>query len=327
MTDRLMETRLTGLGYVMVPRLDGNGAEVGGVGQDVMDLFSSRAVAITGELKRLADEYEASHGTPPSRRTLWLLHQQAGQNTRRTKNDGAPHHRRADRQRGTHRRRAVRRVGNPDHPPGNPGTLAGARAGSPIRGSTRGPAAVVLDDAAKRRAARIAVAEVQQHHAVWSMAQLWFEVHRALPVLPADADADAVITEVAQLAVSGRAGTGVVCVTAPDVTDVTSLGVRASDGGSIYRPPQEDRYTTLDHLDTEEQILTAAGQTVPQAVTEAQARAAVTGADLNPEQAAAVVTMLTATTAATALIAPAGRARATPWPRSPGCGRCSPAGG
>ena len=261
-----METKLTGLGYVMVPRADGNGAEVGGVGQDVMDLFSSRAVAITGELKRLAAEYEASHGTPPSRRTLWLLHQQAGQNTRRSKNAGAPHPRRADRQRRTHRRRAARRVGSPDHPPGNPGTVAGTRAGSrSTRPATLTSAPAVLDDAAKRRAARIAVAEVQQHHAVWSMAQLRFEVHRALPVLPAGADADAVITEVAELAVSGRAGTGVVCVTAPDVTDVTSLGVRASDGGSIYRPPHEDRYSTLDHLDTEEQILTAAGQAVPAA--------------------------------------------------------------
>ena len=150
------------------------------------------------------------------------------------------------------------------------------------------------------------MAEVQQHHAVWSMAQLRFEVHRALPVLPAGADADAVITEVADLAVSGRAGTGVVCVTAPDVTDVTSLGVRASDGGSIYRPPHEDRYSTLDHLDTEEHILTAAGQTVPQLVTDAHAREAVTGTGLNAEQAAAVVMMLTATTAGTALIAPAG---------------------
>jgi hypothetical protein len=43
-------------------------------------------VAITGELQRLAAEYEASHGAPPSWRTLWLLHQQAGQNTRRSKN-------------------------------------------------------------------------------------------------------------------------------------------------------------------------------------------------------------------------------------------------
>ena len=138
------------------------------------------------------------------------------------------------------------------------------------------------------------------------MAQLRFEVHRALPVLPPGADADAVITEVAELAVSGRAGTGVVCVTAPDVTDVSSLGVRASDGGSIYRPPHEDRYSTLEHLDTEEQILTAAGRTVPQLVTEARAREAVTGTGLNAEQAAAVVMMLTATTAGTALIAPAG---------------------
>ena len=96
------------------------------------------------------------------------------------------------------------------------------------------------------------------------MAQLFFEVHRALPVLPPGADATALITEVAELAVSGRAGTGTVCVTAPDVTDVTSLGVRASDGGSIYRPPHEDRYTTLDHLDTEEQILATARQAMPQ---------------------------------------------------------------
>ena len=83
--DRILETKLSALGYVMVPRADGNGAEIGGVSQDVMDLFSSRAVAVTGELDRLAREYQAVHGKPPSRRTLWLLHQQAGQNTRRTK--------------------------------------------------------------------------------------------------------------------------------------------------------------------------------------------------------------------------------------------------
>jgi hypothetical protein len=51
---RILETKLTGLGYVMVPRADGNGAEIGGVSQDVKDLFSSSAVAVTGELDRLA---------------------------------------------------------------------------------------------------------------------------------------------------------------------------------------------------------------------------------------------------------------------------------
>ena len=110
----------------------------------------------------------------------------------------------------------------------------------------------------------------------------------------------------AKLAVSGRAGTEVVQVTAPDITDVTSLGVRASDGGSIYRPPNEERYCTLAHLDTEEQILAAAKRTVPQLVSDEQARAAVERTGLNAEQRDAVVMMLTAATATTVLVAPAG---------------------
>jgi hypothetical protein len=112
----------------------------------------------------------------------------------------------------------------------------------------------VPDDGAKRRAARVAVAEVQKHHATWSMAQLMFEVGRALPVMTAAADSKSLITEVAKLAVSGRAGTEVVQVTAPDIADVSGLGVRQSDGGSIYRLPQEERWTTLPHLDAEQKI-------------------------------------------------------------------------
>jgi hypothetical protein len=305
--DRGMETRLSALGYAMVPRADGNGAEVGGVSQDVMDLFSSRAVAVTGELKRLARDYEDKHGKPPSRRTLWLLHQQAGQNTRRTKAQArrtiAGHTGTAE-PTGAQRlaaweaqtvRREVRALS---------GVHEQVARFAVEERSARAPA--VLDDAAKRTAARIAVAEVQRHHATWSMAQLRFEVHRALTVHQPGSDGEAVVTEVARLAVCGRAGTGVVQVTASDVTDVTSLGVRSSDGGSIYRPPHEERYCTLAHLDTEEQILTAAKRTVPQFVSEERARAAVERTGLNGEQRDAVVMMLTAATATTVLIAPAG---------------------
>ena len=304
--DRILETRLTALGYAMVPRADGNGAEVGGVSQDVMDLFSSRAVAVTGELKRLAQEYEGKHGKPPSRRTLWLLHQQAGQNTRRTKAEarrtiagqtGAAEPTGAQRLAAWEAQTVHREVRALSAVHEQVARFAADRAG-------RAPA--VLDDAAKRTAARIAVAEVQRHHAVWSMAQLRFEVHRALPVLQPGGDGEAVVTEVAKLAVSGRAGAEVVQVTAPDITDVTSLGVRASDGGSIYRPPNEERYCTLAHLDTEEQILAAAKRTVPQLVSHEQARAAAGRTGLNAEQRDAVVMMLTAATATTVLIAPAG---------------------
>ena len=304
--DRFLETRLSALGYVMVPRADGNGAEVGGVSQDVMDLFSSRAIAVTGETGRLACEYQAAHGKLPSRRTLWLLHQQAGQNTRRTKAQA--------------RRTLAGQTGAPE--PTAAQRLAAWQAQTTNRemralsavheqvtqyaAACTGRAPAVLDDVVKRAAARIAVAEVQTHHAVWSMAQLRFEVHRALPVLPRGADGEAVVTEVAKLAVSGRAGTEVVQVTAPDIADLTGLGVRASDGGSIYRSPNEERYCTLAHLDTEEQIFAAAKRTVPQLVSAEQARAAVARTDLSAEQRDAMVMMLTAATAATVLIAPAG---------------------
>ena len=304
--DRILETRLSALGYVMVPRADGNGAEIGGVSQDVMDLFSSRAVAVTGELGRLAREYQAVHGKPPSRRTLWLLHQQAGQNTRRTKTQarrtlagqtGATEPTAAQRLAAWEAQTVHRELGALSAVHEQVAAFAAAHAG-------RAPA--VLDDAAKRTAARIAVAEVQKHHAVWSMAQLRFEVHRALPVLPPGADGEAVVNEVAQLAVSGRAGTEVVQVTAPDIADVTGLGVRASDGGSIYRPPNEERYCTLAHLDTEEQILAAAKRTVPQLVSRAGAGRPPDAHGADGEQRDAVVMMLTAATAATVLIAPAG---------------------
>ena len=304
--DRILETRLSALGYAMVPRADGNGAEVGGVSQDVIDLFSCRAVAVTSELDRLAREYQAVHGKPPSRRTLWLLHQQAGQNTRRTKAEarrtiagqtGAEEPTGAQRLAAWEAQTARREVHALSAVHEDVARFAAQRAG-------RAP--VVLDDAAKRTAARVAVAAVQAQHAVWSMAQLRFEVHRALPVLPPGADGEAVVTEAARLAVCGRAGAEVVQVTAPDLTDVTSLGVRASDGGSIYRPPNEGRYCTLAHLDTEEQILAAAKRTVRQLISREQARAAVERTGLTTEQRDAVVMMLTVAAATTVLIAPAG---------------------
>ena len=160
--DRILETKLSALGYAMVPRADGNGAEVGGVSQDVMDLFSSRAVAVTGELDRLAREYQAVHGKPPSRRTLWLLHQQAGQNTRRTKSQarrtiagqtGATEPTAAQRLAAWEAQTVHREVHALSAVHEQVAAFAAERAG-------RAPA--VLDDAAKRTAARIAVAEVQK---------------------------------------------------------------------------------------------------------------------------------------------------------------------
>ena len=83
--DRAFEQRLLDMGYAMVERADGNGAEVGGVSQQVMDQFSSRARAIDGRLRTWVDQYTATHGKPPSRRTIYLMGQEIAKDTRRPK--------------------------------------------------------------------------------------------------------------------------------------------------------------------------------------------------------------------------------------------------
>ena len=74
--DRAFGQRLLAMGYAMAGRADGNGAEVAGVSQQVMDRFSFRARAIDGRLRTRAGQYTARHGTPPSRRTIYLMGQE-----------------------------------------------------------------------------------------------------------------------------------------------------------------------------------------------------------------------------------------------------------
>jgi hypothetical protein len=92
------------------------------------------------------------------------------------------------------------------------------------------------------------------------------------------------VTEVADLAVNGFGGTKVIRIApAPDIADVTELGVR-QDGTSIYRPPNETRYATLAQLDLEETVMKHAGSPVRQLACQAQARQALDESTLSPEQ-------------------------------------------
>ncbi len=298
--DREMESRLIRRGYAMVPRADGNGAEVGGVSKDVMDLFSSRNRSITPELARLIDHYTKAKGHPPSKRTIWLLGQQAAQNTRRTKAQA--------------RRMVAGTTGKEE--PTEAERLAGwerqvtrdeTGALSQVHRDARAyavahPTTPEIDGHAKARAARIAVAEVQRQHAAWSIAQLRFEVGRALPV----GATAAMVTEIADLAVNGFGGTEVVRVApAPDLMDVAELGVRR-DGTSVFRRPNETRYATLAQLDLEETVMGHARSAVGQLVAEKQAQHALRGSTLSTEQRDAVIRLLTADRLMTVLTAPAG---------------------
>jgi hypothetical protein len=292
--DREMEARLIARGYAMVPRADGNGCEVGGVSQQVMDLFSSRKAALGPEVAEMAEAYRRKYGHEPSKRTLWLMGQQAAAMTRRPKS-------------------AARKIHGSGGDADEAERLAAWEAQTAAREITalsqvhRDVAAfgsrpvASIDEDLKAMAARAAVAEVQRHHAVWSLSELRFEVGRALP----PGASSELVCQVADLAVTPGMGTGVLMVTAPEVTDVTALGTR-KDGTSIYRPPNEARYTTTGQVDLEERILRQARKQVLQRVSEGMARRALAGSGLTDEQEDAAVQLLTSATMVSVLTAAAG---------------------
>ena len=301
--DRAFEQRLLDMGYAMTGRADGNGAEIGGVSQQVMDQFSSRARAIDGRLRTWVDQYTARHGKPPSRRTIYLMGQEIAKDTRRPKAEAkqmaggkVTGHEVTDEE----RLKAWEEQTTADELQVLSAVYAEAKA---YAARSARPAGLTAAD--KARAARIAVAEAQRQRSVWGISDLCLEIHRALPVGATPAD----ITEVAMLAISGTVGAEVVRVgPAPDLMDVSSLGIRASDGQSILRKPNTMRWSALDHLNLEDQVMSQARRPIRPLVTAGQVRDELDRhhQHLAGEQRQAVITLLTADRAMALLTAPAG---------------------
>ena len=301
--DRAFEQRLLDMGYAMTGRADGNGAEIGGVSQQVMDQFSSRARAVDGRLRTWADQYTARHGKPPGRRTIYLMGQEIAKDTRRPKAEAkrmaggkVTDHEVSD----DERLKAWEKQTTEDELQVLSAVHTEAKACA-----ARSARPLELAAADKARAARIAVAEAQRQRSAWGISDLCLEIHRALPVGATPAD----ITETAMLAISGTVGTEVVQVSpAPDLMDVSSLGIRQSDGQSILRKPNTMRWSALSHLNLEEQVIGQARRPIRPLVTEQQVRAELDRhhQDLDREQHQAVISLLTADRAMALLTAPAG---------------------
>jgi conjugative relaxase-like TrwC/TraI family protein len=301
--DRAFEQRLLAMGYAMTERTDGNGAEVGGVSQQVMDQFSSRARAIDGRLRTWVDQYTARHGKPPSRRTVYLMGQEIAKDTRRPKAEAkrmaggkVTGHEVTDEE----RLKAWEDQTTKDEIQVLSAVYIEAK--SYAGRSTRH---LRLAEADKARAARIGIAEAQRQRSVWGISELCLEIHRALPVGATPAD----ITEVAILAISGTVGAEVVQVSpAPDLIDVSSLGIRESDGQSILRKPNRLRWAALSHLNLEEHVIDQARRPIRPLVTEQQVQDELGRhhQDLDGEQHQAVISLLTTDRAMALLTAPAG---------------------
>ena len=298
---RELATRLSSLGYVLVPRADGNGFEIGGVDQAVMDAFSSRRAQITPEVRRMAEEYRQRYGREPSQRTLWAMAQEATLASRKSKNRG-----RSD------------RSGQPARTGGDELDAWEARtterelaALSAVHGAVREfarpsglDAPRELDEAARARICRTAITGAQRSSAAFTRAALLWEIHRAMPAMAAGVDQAALAEELADEALAS--GEVLALGPAPEVVDVASLGVRASDGRSVFTDPGAGRYTTAAHLDLEEYLVAGARREVAQLVTPHAADVALAGAGLGADQAEVAAGLLTARTAISVLVAPAG---------------------
>ena len=268
-----------------------------------MDQFSSRARAIDGRLRTWVDQYTAKHGKPPSRRTIYLMGQEIAKDTRRPKAEAkrmaggkVTGHEVTDEE----RLKAWEEQTTKDELQVLSAVYTEAKAYA-----ARSTLHRELTEADKARAARIAVAEAQRQRSAWGISDLCLEIHRALPVGATPAD----ITDVAMLAISGTAGAEVVQVSpSPDLIDVSSLGIRQSDGQSILRKPNTMRWSALSHLNLEDQVISQARRPISPLVTEQHVQAELDRhhQDLDAEQRQAVISLLTADQAMALLTAPAG---------------------
>lgn len=299
---------LARLGLPLVKRADGNGFEIGGVTQTTMDAFSRRARDIEAKLAARVAEYEEMYGRPPSRAALYKLRKRTTLETRAAKQklargeqvpseeEAAAAEKRLEewaRQAEAEHAQALDTLWDDiaayaaEHPEANPSGLP--------------------SEAERAEIIRSAVAEVQKQNAAWSRSQLLWELYRQIPVLPADTDGEQFLEELADDALANRVeDTNILQIGhVPDVVDVAPLGLR-HDGTSVFRKPNENRYTTAEHLDREEWILRESKRPAPQLVTAEAAEEALAGTDLDYDQKIAARGLLTSTQLVTSLVAPAG---------------------
>lgn len=292
--DRFHEQEMQQLGWRTVRRADGNSFEIAGISEEAADAYSDRAKELRDRFRELEAQYIRDHGHAPAKQARWALKQRAALETRDAKEHNPPA---PGREVDAWTRKAARR---------GAGKLSALHEAAAARAAEHGPRALP-DQAERARAIRVAVAEVQRQNAVWNRSQLTFELGRALPSLPPDADPETYLDELAAEALSGRAeGVTVLQIApVPDVIDVSRLGFR-KDGTSIYRPPDEALFCTSEHLDHEQWLVDVAVMPVRQRVSPETAAAALAGTDLDYSQREACMGLLTSARLINCLVAAAG---------------------
>jgi AAA domain/TrwC relaxase len=274
-TAQHLEEALTGrFGLEWAAREDGNGFEIRGVSQEMMDLFSSRRQAITADARERAARFAERYGRAPSQRELAQLAQASNFATRRGKEAALDlaraHAGWAD--------RLARTLGVP---------LASVapsiwHADAHRACAHRADAASAAPDAAREdielaRAAQRALVLAQQEKSAWTRADLVKHLGRVLLRTGRDPEAAARLLEETTDRILRSEWGPVLCLEAPDPVDLPGDLVRA-DGRSVYRRHGDVRYATRAQLSMEEAMVARAQSAAAPRMTRAAAAAAL-GAD------------------------------------------------
>ena len=291
------DARMAELGYAMVKRPDGNGAEIVGVDESTMGTFSSRNERITEGIKPLVDQYTEKYGHAPDRYALRSMKQHVAWATRGGKGDycPAPEVMYASWE-AKARAQEVQQ-------------LAQIPAAVEQAAADRSAAGAPFTPADRHRAIQAAIGIVQEKFAAWTPQQLALEVHRQLPVTIPGARADEMpryIDSLVTEAVDGMVPDAeVVALTpAPELVHVPSA--TRADGRSVLDSPMPAKYATAEFLAAENCILARAGAQRVVQVSRERARELLADSGLSEGQRRVAEGILSGRRNGTSLIGPAG---------------------
>ncbi|MFC6364465.1 MobF family relaxase [Nonomuraea thailandensis] len=324
-------------------RADGHGLEVEGIADDLIGMFSSRRVEVSGLLEQLCAQYVARHGRQPSARALFSMAQYATRATKRRKSKApAPTHAAeldhwvqlsrqaesgtlaevpartlrhdADPETTAVRERAAALARHVLHPTAVP-EPGGGEAHEPDTGGGEGPEPEGDIDAQIRDVLQAAVADVQQAKAVFSRYEVMRAINRHLPGWLgglAPGSVRLLLEELTERAIGAGNPFGVRLLNLPEVVDVPDV-LRRADGSSAYSAPCADRFTTDDQLAVENRLLAAAQTHTATAIPRQRVQewlaprcARAGGPGLREDQAAAIAGIATSGRAVDVFEGPAG---------------------
>jgi hypothetical protein len=266
-------TRRFGLSWV--PRADGMGFGIDGVGADLMAVFSHRRCEITKLARQeLVPRFQARHGRPPNQRELATLQEQATLRTRKGK-DGVIDWEAATR---GWQAKAAQRVGV------DLASLYRRVSRLERNGAAPRDAGLELTQDEITRAAHKALEKCSRENSKWMRADLIANLGRVLPRCAADPTRQAaLLEEVADRALAGEFGP-VVCLEAPEAVPAPAC-LRRADGRSAYQRHGGVKYATRVQLSREEQLVAQAGARGAPSMTRDEAARAL-GAEADELEAA-----------------------------------------